>query len=51
MLSVRNIPKADIVRVTDLNALHVASYDTLLFTAEALRKLQERVAGQEEMTS
>ncbi|HWR89752.1 MAG TPA: 50S ribosomal protein L4 [Dissulfurispiraceae bacterium] len=51
MLSVRNIPKADIVRVSDLNALHVASYDTLLFTAEALRKLQERVAGQEDITS
>lgn len=39
MLSVRNIPTADVIRVSDLNAYHVASYDTLLFTADALMKL------------
>lgn len=38
-LSVRNIPGVDIARVSDLNAYHVAAFDNLVFTADALSRL------------
>lgn len=40
MLSVRNIPTADVVRVSDLNAYQVAAFDCVLFTVDAISKLQ-----------
>jgi len=38
--STRNIPGVDVVRAADLNAYAVAVYDNVVFTAEALTKLQ-----------
>jgi large subunit ribosomal protein L4 len=38
--SARNIPGVDVVRASDLNAYAVAIYDRVVFTAEALSKLQ-----------
>lgn len=43
MLSVRNIPTADVVRVSDLSAYHIAAFDYVLFTADAISKLQSGV--------
>lgn len=43
MLSVRNIPTLDVVRVSDLNALHVALYNYIVFTVSALTKLQGNI--------
>lgn len=43
MLSVRNIPTADVVRVSDLNAYQVAAFDYILFTADAISKLQNKL--------
>jgi large subunit ribosomal protein L4 len=43
MLSVKNIPTADVVRVSDLNAHHIAAFDYVLFTSDAIAKLQSRV--------
>lgn len=40
LLSVRNIPTVDVIRVSDLNAYQVAAFDRLLFTADAVLKLQ-----------
>lgn len=40
VLSARNIPAVDVARVSDLNAYQVASYDMLVFTAEAIGKLE-----------
>ena len=40
-LSLRNIPGVDAVRVSDLNAYYVTAYNNLVFTADALKKLQE----------
>lgn len=40
MLSVRNIPTVDVIRVSDLNAYQVAAFDRVLFTADAISKLQ-----------
>lgn len=40
-LSVRNIPGVDVVRVSDLNAYYVTAYNNIVFTADALKKLQE----------
>ena len=47
MLSVRNIPTADVVRVSDLNAYQVAAVDCVLFTADALSKLQSNAPSTE----
>jgi len=40
MLSVRNIPIADVMQVSDLNAYCILTFDYILFTAEALSMLQ-----------
>lgn len=40
LLSARNIPGVDIVRVNELNAYYITAYDNIIFTAEALNKLQ-----------
>lgn len=45
-LSVRNIPKMAIIEVDDLNAYHVACYDIILFTLDAMKKLQTTVASE-----
>ncbi|MFO0753015.1 MAG: 50S ribosomal protein L4 [Thermodesulfovibrionales bacterium] len=39
-LSARNIPGVDVVRCTELNAYDVAAYNNLVFTADAMKKLQ-----------
>ncbi|HMK44731.1 MAG TPA: 50S ribosomal protein L4 [Dissulfurispiraceae bacterium] len=41
MLSARNLPNVDVMRVGDLNAYHVAACDCLMFTADAIKKLGE----------
>lgn len=41
ILSARNVPTLDTILVNDLNAYHVAAYDVLLFTKEAILKLQD----------
>ncbi|MGD0283640.1 MAG: 50S ribosomal protein L4 [Dissulfurispiraceae bacterium] len=38
--SARNIPGVDVIRASDLNAYAVAVYDHVVFTADALAKLQ-----------
>lgn len=43
MLSVKNIPTADVVRVSDINAYQVAAFDCVLFTADAISKLQSNL--------
>jgi large subunit ribosomal protein L4 len=43
MRSVKNIPTADVVRVSDLNAYQVAAFDCVLFTAGAISKLQSNL--------
>jgi large subunit ribosomal protein L4 len=43
MRSVKNIPTADVVRVSDLNAYQVAAFDCVLFTADAISKLQSNL--------
>lgn len=40
VLSARNIPGVSVTRAADLNAYEVAAYNNLLFTADALKKLQ-----------
>lgn len=45
VLSVRNIPTADVVRVSDLNAYQVVTYSYILFTKDAISMLQSRVTG------
>lgn len=49
MLSVRNIPMADVVRVSDLNAYHVAAFDRIVFTADAISKLQSNLGVKAEV--
>ncbi|NLI29615.1 MAG: 50S ribosomal protein L4 [Nitrospiraceae bacterium] len=44
LLSSRNLPNVDVIRVADLNAYHVAACDSLVFTADAMKLL----AGEEE---
>ncbi len=39
-LSIRNIPTAGVVRANDLNAYQIAAFDHVLFTAEAVKRLQ-----------
>ncbi|MCC6346782.1 MAG: 50S ribosomal protein L4 [Nitrospirales bacterium] len=39
-LSARNIPGVDVVRFAELNAYDIAAYNYLLFTADAMKKLQ-----------
>lgn len=46
ILSTRNIPTVDTINVLDLNAYHVAAYDILLFTRNALLKLQESTTSE-----
>ncbi len=43
-LSARNIPTMGVIGVDDLNAYHVARYEIILFTLDALTKLQNTVA-------
>ncbi len=45
VLSVRNIPMADVARASDLNAYQVAAYDYILFTKDAILVLQSRATG------
>lgn len=40
LLSGRNIPGTEVIVVSDLSAYHVAAFDFILFTVDALRKLQ-----------
>ncbi|KAF0177703.1 MAG: large subunit ribosomal protein L4 [Nitrospirae bacterium] len=47
VLSARNLPNVDVIRVGDLNAYHVAACDCLVFTADALRQ----IGGEEEAGS
>ncbi len=47
VLSARNLPHVDVVRVGDLNAYHVAACDCLVFTADALKQ----IGGEEEAKS
>ncbi|GER92945.1 50S ribosomal protein L4 [hot springs metagenome] len=44
MLSVRNIPTVDVIRVSDLNAYYIAAFDCVLFTSDAIEKLQSSIA-------
>lgn len=44
-LSARNIPTMGVIDVADLNAYHVACYDVILFTLDAMIKLQNSVAS------
>ena len=44
--STRNIPGVDVVRASDLNAYAVAAYDNVVFTADALTKLQQTTKSQ-----
>ncbi|MBN2653952.1 MAG: 50S ribosomal protein L4 [Nitrospirae bacterium] len=45
ILSSRNIPAVDVIRVADLCAYHIAAYDNLVFTQDALNTLQEKEAA------
>jgi large subunit ribosomal protein L4 len=47
VLSARNLPRVDVIRVGDLNAYHVAACDCLVFTADALKQ----IGGEEETNS
>jgi large subunit ribosomal protein L4 len=40
ILASRNIPESDVIKVSELNAYHVAVYDHILFTLDALLSLQ-----------
>jgi large subunit ribosomal protein L4 len=40
LLSTRNIPAVEVIRVSDLNAYQVAVFDNILFTQDALKSLQ-----------
>ncbi len=40
MLSVRNIPTAAVISVSDLNAYYISAFDYILFTAEAISILE-----------
>ena len=44
ILSARNIPGVDVIRVSDLNAYHIAVFNNILFTAAAMSKLQEGIS-------
>lgn len=46
MRSVANIPTVDTVRVSELNAYHVAAFDHILFTVDAIKRLQENAGGE-----
>lgn len=39
--SARNIPGVDVVRAADLSAYNVAVYDSIVFTADAMAKIQK----------
>jgi large subunit ribosomal protein L4 len=41
LLSARNLPNVDVIRVTDLNAYHVAACDGMVFTADAMKRLAD----------
>lgn len=47
ILSARNIPGVDVIRVSDISAYHIAAFNTVLFTSDALSKLQEGVSAGE----
>lgn len=49
ILSARNIPKADVLVVDDLNAYHVVSYDIILFTLDAVMRLQNSLSPETEV--
>ncbi|MCX7914007.1 MAG: 50S ribosomal protein L4 [Thermodesulfovibrionales bacterium] len=49
ILSSRNIPTVDTILVNDLNAYHVAAFDILLFTKEAILKLQDSLSSEAEV--
>ncbi len=49
VLSARNIPKMDVIAVGDLNAYHVASYAIILFTLDAMMKLQNSLSQEIEV--
>lgn len=40
ILSARNIPTVDVIRVSDLNAYQIAVFDNIVFTEDALKSLQ-----------
>lgn len=41
LLSARNIPGIEVIVVSDISAYHVAAFNRILFTVEALKRLQE----------
>jgi len=49
-LSTRNIPNADVISVNDLNAYHIASFDIILFTLDAMNKLQKSISSKSEVS-
>lgn len=44
MLSARNIPGVEVTRVSDINAYNVVVFKNILFTADAMSKLQEGIS-------
>lgn len=51
ILSTRNIPTADVLCVNELNAYHVASFGNLLFTMNAMLKLQKAISSESEVSA
>jgi large subunit ribosomal protein L4 len=51
ILSVRNVPAADVIPVSDLNAYYISTFDYILFTAEALSMLQDNLDVKAEVAS
>ncbi len=50
MLSTRNIPTAAVITVSDLNAYHIASSNIVLFTSDAIMKLQQSISSEVEVS-
>lgn len=49
-LSARNIPTVDVITVNDLNAYHIASFDVVLFTLDAIMKLENSISSESEVS-
>ena len=44
ILSARNIPRVEVIRVSDLNAYNIVVFKNIIFTADAMAKLQEGIS-------
>lgn len=44
ILSARNIPGVEVVRVSDINAYNIVVFKNIIFTADAMAKLQEGIS-------